>query len=73
MPVLAPTDSYEHVQSSPSATWVVTHNLNRLPIIDVYVDSEGQKTRILPQITHTNANSCTIVFSEPQTGFAALI
>ena len=65
--------SYEHTQSSPATTWIITHNLNRVPIVDIYIDIGGQQERILAPITFNGTTSLAITFSEPQTGFAALI
>lgn len=65
--------SFEHQQVTPSDTWVINHDLNRVPVVDVYIDVSGLLTRILPSITYDGTASVTITFSEPQTGIAALI
>ena len=65
--------SFEHHQSTPSTTWVVTHNLKRKPIVDVYIYVAGEQTRVLPSITYDDLSTCTISFTDPQSGFAAFI
>lgn len=66
-------DSYEHVQSTPSASWVVVHNLGMYPVADIYIDYEGEKHKILPlSVEYTDLNTCTITFSIPRTGLATV-
>lgn len=65
--------TYEHVQTSASTTWVIVHNLNLYPVVDIFVDHEGEKHKILPlSVEYTNANTCTITFSTPRTGLATV-
>lgn len=65
--------SYEHVQADASATWVVAHNLGLYPIVDIFVDYEGEKHKILPlSVEYTDLNTCTISFSVPRTGLATV-
>ena len=64
---------YEHVQAAASDTWVIVHNLARYPVIDIYVPHNGDTVRILPLgVAYTNANTCTVTFSTPRTGVAAV-
>lgn len=61
----------EHKQNTPSDTWVVDHNLNRLPVIDTYVNIGGNLEFVVPlNVSYDNPNTCTVSFSEPQSGFA---
>lgn len=52
-------------QTSPSASWNITHSLGRIPKIDVY-DSNGELIEGDVFVTQTNI---TIVFANPITGF----
>lgn len=52
------------VQSSPASTWVVTHNLGRTPILEVYVGG----VQVVPDVIVTSLNVATVVFATPQTG-----
>jgi hypothetical protein len=68
-----PASIYEHVQTVASDTWVVEHGLGMHPVVDIYVDHEGDKHRILPMgVEYTDANTCTITFSVPRTGLATV-
>jgi hypothetical protein len=65
--------SFEYYQDTPSATWVLEHHMGMYPILDVYVDHNGEKQKILPlAVEYTNANVCTVRFSSPITGRVAL-
>lgn len=57
--------TYEHIQTTPSTTWVVPHNLNRYPPTTV-LSSAGEA--IVGELTHDSKNQLTIVFSQPLTG-----
>lgn len=61
--------SYTHTQSAASSTWTITHNLNFRPSVNVF-DSAG--TMVEGAVTHTNANSLTVVFSATISGTAHL-
>lgn len=68
-----PVTFYRHVQESAAATWTIPHGLLSYPIVDVYVDYEGQVQKILPSaVTYTDANTVTVTFSEPKAGFATV-
>ena len=60
-------ESYDHVQSSPSAEWVVNHNLGVRPAVSVL--SPGG-VEVLASITHASTNQLRIYFAQPQTGSA---
>jgi hypothetical protein len=59
--------NYEHEQSSPSAEWVVTHNLNKRPSVTV-VDSAG--TEIMCEVQHDSDNQVTLIFDSSTSGQA---
>lgn len=66
---------HNHVQTSASATWTITHNFNVASVVvDVFVDFGGNLEKILPlEIEHTNDNTLTVTFSSTQTGKARLV
>ena len=59
--------NYVHTQGSPSATWVVTHNLNKYVAVDV-VDSGSSV--VLPDIHYDSLNGITLTFGSPTSGRA---
>lgn len=60
-PELAASDkNYVFVQSTPSATWNITHNLSKFPSVSV-VDSAN--TVVYGDIDYINENSLTVTFS----------
>jgi hypothetical protein len=61
--------TYTYTQSSPSANWSITHNLNRYPAVDV-VDSGG--TQIEPDIHYVDSNNVVVNFGSPTSGKAYL-
>ena len=52
--------NYVFIQSTPSATWNITHNLSKFPSVSV-VDSAN--TVVYGDINYINENSLTITFS----------
>lgn len=58
---------YTHVQSVASDSWEVTHNLNKLPSVQVTTSANDI---IIGDITHTNVNSCVISFRAAFSGKA---
>lgn len=66
--------SYQHIQSTPADTWVISHNLGITPVVDVFVYVDGVLTKILPQsIEITSSNVVTVNFSSLFTGQARII
>lgn len=61
--------SHLHQQASAADTWNITHNLNRIPSVQV-LDSSGHTA--IGQITHHNPQSLTITFSAALGGTAIL-
>jgi hypothetical protein len=53
--------NYTHVQSSPSTTWTVVHNLGYFPGGVSVIDSGG--TKVYGDITHSTINQLVINFS----------
>jgi hypothetical protein len=58
---------HRHVQSTPSATWAIAHNLGKRPCVAV-VDSAG--TEVEGDVQHVDDNSLTIGFSAAFSGEA---
>lgn len=66
--------TYQHNQSTPSALWEITHNLGVYPIVDVYVNIDGNMEKILPKdIIRINDNVVNIEFSSPFAGVARIV
>jgi hypothetical protein len=61
--------SHMHIQTTPSTTWTVNHNLNFYPNVTVF-DSAG--TQVEGSETHVNATTLTIAFSSAISGKAHL-
>ena len=62
--------SFDFIQSSPSSTWVINHNLGYKPSVDVY-DSGSQQ--IQAEVSHSNVNQVVILLTTPIAGFARLV
>lgn len=58
---------YIHNQETPQATWVVTHNMGRIPSVTI-VDSAG--TEVEGDVTHNTINQTTLSFTSPFAGKA---
>lgn len=61
--------TYTHTQASSSATWTITHNLNKKPSVTI-VDSAG--TVVYGNVTYTNDNVLVVTFSAAFSGYAYL-
>lgn len=61
--------NYTHIQSSPSTTWNVTHNLGFFPSVTV-VDSANEKVE--GEVQYIDTNTLTISFSSGFSGNAYL-
>lgn len=59
--------NYVHTQLSPSASWLVTHNLSKFSSVTV-VDSAN--TVVVGDVTFNSINQLTITFSAPFSGKA---
>ena len=58
--------NFTHVQNSASATWTVTHNLNKFPSVVVKVGT----AIVQAEVNHINQNSLTISFNGSNSGTA---
>jgi hypothetical protein len=61
------TDTYTFTQPTPSATWVVTHNMNKFPSVSI-VDSAGNIVE--GDTIYNTLNSCTLNFQGSFSGKA---
>jgi hypothetical protein len=59
--------NYVYPQDIPSASWVVTHNMNKYPSVSV-VDSAG--SAVVGEVLYDSLNQVTINFSAPFSGKA---
>lgn len=59
--------TYRHVQATPSATWVVDHNLDKYPSVTV-LSSTGETVE--GNVTYTTSNQATLLFSAQFAGEA---
>lgn len=60
---------FEHVQSSPSATWTINHNLGRRVHVSIFDDSGNL---VLSDVEHGTVNQATVTWSSPTTGSAVI-
>lgn len=68
-----PSAVYEHTQSTATDTWVIVHNLNSYPAVDVFIDYQSTVQKVVPRsIVYTDANTCTVSFASAQTGKATV-
>lgn len=66
--------THNHEQTVPAAEWIITHSLNtRAPCVDVFIDYEGERTKILPKdVIVVDNKTVKIVFTSLRTGVAAI-
>lgn len=62
-------ERHVHTQSSPSTTWVITHELKGRPSVTV-VDSAG--TMVIGEVTYNSDTQVTVNFTAAFSGFAYL-
>lgn len=62
--------NYTHIQSAPSTTWTVVHNLGYHPGGVSVIDSAG--TKVYGDVTHSSVNQLVINFSAGFSGKAYL-
>lgn len=59
--------NYVHDQNSPSASWTITHNLDKKPAVSI-VDSAG--TLIICDVQYDSNNQVTLTFDSSTSGKA---
>lgn len=61
--------SHTHFQTTSSAEWLISHNLNRKVICDVYVDENSTLVKIIPStVEYVSENQIKVIFTNPRTG-----
>jgi hypothetical protein len=67
--------AYNHIQSDPSNSWTITHNLNTTAVnLDVVILDDNLNKKILPGNIITQDNNTIIVtFTTEHTGSARVI
>jgi hypothetical protein len=64
------TDSfYEYVQNTPDSEWVVTHNLNKKPSVQIF---NNLGIQMIGMIIYNDLNTLTINFNGNYSGFAII-
>jgi hypothetical protein len=61
---------YEYVQASPSASWIVVHNLAHFPLVQ-FVNDDGEIG--LVDVDHGSVNQTTLTFAVPTSGRALFV
>lgn len=63
--------SFEFEQSTPTDVWTVNHGLGKLPNIDVIIEENGVRQKILiDRVTFIDEDNVELRFSTPRQGFA---
>lgn len=66
----ADQDSFDFTQASPTAVWVIPHNLGREPIVQTYTVGGLQ---MFGAVQHLSDNQVNVYFNAPTAGTARLI
>ena len=66
--------AFTYTKDTPASVWNVTHDLDTLnPVVDVWVDDNGNTTAVLPkQIRVIDANKLEITFTVALNGVAVI-
>lgn len=63
--------TYRHEQTVAASTWTIAHNLYTYPVVDAWTTDGGSLKKIMPQsVTYTDANTVTLTFTSPISGYA---
>ena len=69
-----PTFSHVHTQTTPSASWMITHGLKDKPSVSVQVMYNGELQTILPNnIEYVDNNTVIVHFTSAYSGSARLV
>lgn len=60
--------TYTHTQTTPSASWLIEHNLGHIPNVAVYIDGKHG----LADVEVIDNNAVVVTFPEATVGVAAL-
>lgn len=62
---------HTHEQTTASIEWIIQHDLNRLPVVNVYSVVNGTEIVVIPlDVEVVNLNSCKLKFVKPMSGVA---
>lgn len=60
-------------QETPSAEWVIDHNLGDVTVANVVITIDGERHTILPNSIVHNTNQTVIKFTRPYSGSVRLV
>ena len=61
---------YVHEQTTPLATWTISHSFGRYPAVTV-IDSSGFV--IITDVEYSNSTTVVLTFAQPKSGKALLV
>jgi hypothetical protein len=65
---------FNHIQTAPSSTWIITHNLNSESVaVGVNTYQNGELTVTVPYSILYDVDMITIEFNDEQTGTARIV
>lgn len=64
--------AYVHTQSSPSASWIINHNLGREVHVTLYDTVTPPLRMVFSDVEHGSLNQTTVTFPAPVAGLAVL-
>lgn len=64
-----PSASFRHVQSTPAASWLITHNLGKQVLPTLVLDEEPG-IPVTTDVEFVDDNSCIVIWSRPVSGRA---
>ena len=64
-----PPATFRHVQSTPSASWSITHNLGK-QVLPTLVLDEDPGVPVFTDVVFVDDNSCIVIWPNPVTGRA---
>lgn len=71
---LSVAKGYTHYQTIPASSWIIAHNLNCMPLVQVYVHLQGVEQRTFPhEAIILDLNTMVIEFTQPQSGRVVLV
>lgn len=63
---------YKHVQTVPSSTWTINHNLGVMPAANILIEIDGVLQQVIAAVHYVDKNNCTIQFSSNRVGMVVL-
>ena len=64
-PASSGASRYDHTQTTPAATWTVTHGLNRYPNATAL---DTARKRFWPDLQYPDLNTAVVTHAEPRAG-----